>query len=123
MGWTKMSDTFKGCKFTFEGDASKFGRNVLPEIVETAFSITRSCYRDDRGIDRGFRWMKECFINKILITPDGSQFKFSRGIPSGSVWTSWIGSLCTWIMWNFAFYHCPVFDEYYYKSGVFDRTE
>lgn len=76
---------FAESSFTFEGDASRFDRNMLESVVECAFGMTRGCFRQGRKIDRAFRYMMTNFINKRFITPEGSLFKFSKGIPSGHV--------------------------------------
>jgi hypothetical protein len=121
-GWMKNDLKFSECNFTFEGDASKFDRNMLPWVVDLAFSMTRGCFPSSERIDRAFKHMSERFVNKRLITPDGEIFSFTKGIPSGNVWTSWIGSLCTWIIWHYAFVACPVFVDLYASVGFESET-
>jgi hypothetical protein len=90
-----MKTTFEGSVCEFEGDASRFDRNVLNEVIKASFGRLRSCYPVSESMDFAFKNAYDRFTNKILVTPDGQMFRLNKGIPSGNVFTSMIGSLCT----------------------------
>lgn len=124
LGWVKMKTTFEGSVCEFEGDASRFDRNVLNEVIKASFGRLRSCYPISKTMDLAFKNAYDRFTNKVLVTPDGHTFRLNKGIPSGNVFTSMIGSLCTWHMWYYAFQFSPVFISFFKaQRGTFKSLD
>jgi hypothetical protein len=87
---------------TIENDWSKFDSTVPEVVIRYAFSIVASCYEvgpdQKREVDRIMSYLYANFVNSLIMTPGGFVYRKRKGIPSGSAFTSLIGSLCNWIV-------------------------
>jgi hypothetical protein len=82
-------------------DFSGFDASVPAFIIADAFKILKTylCFKDDEEelLDR----LIHDFIHTRIVLPDCSMWQKHRGIPSGSPFTSMIGSLCNLIVLNY----------------------
>lgn len=93
-----------------ENDASGFDKNITKGDLVDAFVIFRKCFQEDVRIDRLFRFISRNFIEKVLVLQNGTVAYLDRGIPSGSVFTSIIGSIANGRIWYKLFNKCKAFD-------------
>jgi len=73
-------------------DYSKF--TLGSEIVEIGPAATRR-------MKNVFKWIKWNFINTKIMLPDGRMVRKTHGIPSGSYFTSLVGSLSNALICEF----------------------
>jgi hypothetical protein len=88
-------------KFVYSLDFSGFDSSVPARIIDDAFGIARTHLElSDADSDLWDRY-KSDFIHSRIITPDGDVFQVHKGIPSGSAFTTIIGSLANLIALNY----------------------
>lgn len=78
-------------------DFSKFDVTLPHEVIDRVYSIIRSWFRvEDQGLVSNLSY----YVRHLsLITPEGVASNKARGIPSGSVMTNLVDSLCNlWVM-------------------------
>ncbi|UQZ09561.1 putative RNA-dependent RNA polymerase [Freshwater macrophyte associated partiti-like virus 1] len=90
--------------YKYGNDFSKFDKTMPEWIIRQAFIILRqnidlTKYRDwgvpdSTAMYRLMRLIEDYFINTPLVTPTGRAFQKKNGIPSGSMLTNLIGSIC-----------------------------
>jgi hypothetical protein len=74
-------------------DFSEYDKSMSPTVIHMAFDIVRSLFEDPISI--GFLYYIEYhFVHSVIVLGNGWIFRKKRGIPSGSGFTSLIGSLC-----------------------------
>lgn len=104
--------------FVIEGDFRGYDTTLQPHVMASAFGIIRACYPDLPYITKHFLFLASGFINKFLVIPGGFVYKLMKGIPSGSSFTSLVGSLGTAIVLMDMIIHYPLFK----RRGVFPTT-
>lgn len=72
---------------TFDATTSRLEINLAFDVVE---SLTTFRHEEDHD---AFKLMRELFIYKKVIAPDGGIYTVSTGVPSGSLWTNIIDSI------------------------------
>jgi hypothetical protein len=83
-------------------DWSKFDSTVPRLVIEAAFKIVESWFVPSEETSKVFNAARRCFCNSNIIMPDYRvYFNRSRGIPSGSLFTSLVGSLSNLILIEF----------------------
>jgi len=88
-------------KFVYSIDFSGFDSSLPARMIDDAFGIAKSHLdMDDADLDLWDRY-KSDFIHSRLITPSGDIYQVHKGIPSGSAFTTIIGSLCNLIALNY----------------------
>lgn len=107
--WVGHYDRFKNCKTLLEGDWKDFDSTVSEELMILAFQVIRMSFPANRTVDRFFDYFVSAFVHKNIATPGGFVYRISKGIPSGSCWTSLIGSIVNWIVWVDTIRNYPAF--------------
>jgi len=80
-------------------DWSGFDSRVREDQIVTAFAIVRACfYGDDEWLDNVFLRFISHFLVKRIIIPGGWTYTLTKGVPSGSPFTSIIDSLVNWLV-------------------------
>jgi hypothetical protein len=82
-------------------DFSGFDSSVPPFVIGDAFEILRSHLDLNSEETELFYRLTNDFIHTRLVLPDCSMWQVHRGIPSGSPFTSVIGSICNLIILNY----------------------
>nr|QQM16267.1 putative replicase [Itsystermes virus] len=79
-------------------DFSRFDLTVPRCLIDRAFDLCQAWFKPMSVQQRTvWNWAKAQFIDSCVITPVGSVLRKRHGIPSGSVWTALIGTLCQFI--------------------------
>ncbi|GFM95156.1 RNA-dependent RNA polymerase [viral metagenome] len=91
---------FEGHKLVCDSDWSKFDNYVYEELMVTAMGICRSCFPEDEYIDNLFIFSLSNIIFKNIVLPDGNIFQINKGLPSGSPFTSLLGTVMNWLIWS-----------------------
>lgn len=98
-GWLRYYADIIDAKSCLEGDWTSYDECPNAKILAFAFAMARSYFPDnDVEIDNHFFYFASGFISKHVVTPDGLLYKINKGIPSGNVWTSIIGSFVNYIL-------------------------
>jgi len=93
-------------KFVYSIDFSGFDSSLAARMIDDAFGIAKSHLDlDEADLDLWDRY-KSDFIHSRLITPTGDIYQVHKGIPSGSAFTTIIGSLCNLIAINYILIRC-----------------
>lgn len=79
-------------------DWSAFDSTAGRELISMAFALMRSHFPDGPEIDRVFVYLLSGFMHRNLVCPGGDIVHMSRGVPSGSGFTSLVGSLVNWLV-------------------------
>nr|DAD54823.2 TPA_asm: RNA-dependent RNA polymerase [Quinoa-associated deltapartitivirus 2] len=100
-------------------DWSQFDATVSRFEMNTAFDIIKEKITfPDFDTEMAFELSRQLFIHKKIAAPDGRIYWSHKGIPSGSYYTSIIGSIVNRLrieyLWRFKFYEGP---EYCYTLG------
>ena len=107
-----LSDTAKECKWIYALDWKQFDSTVSRFEMNAAFDILRSLliFPNSETAD-AFEVCKQLFIHKKIAAPDGSIYWAHKGIPSGSFFTSIVGSIVNRLrieyLWNSILGHPP----------------
>jgi hypothetical protein len=90
-------------RYVYSIDFSRFDSSVPATMIADAFKIVRSLL--DLTEDEETVWQRYIndFIHSRLITETGEIFQKHKGIPSGSAFTSIIGSVVNLLVLNYAF--------------------
>lgn len=88
---------------TVENDWSHFDTTVPEIVIRYSFGILQSLFhartsREHNEISNVFRYLYVNFTYSLIVTPGGYVYRKTRGIPSGSPFTSLIGSLANWLI-------------------------
>jgi len=80
-------------------DFSHYDQSVQAWVISDAFDILRELFSEDDEFDEDL-WnvVKHDFIHKVLYGPGGKLFFSRNGVPSGSMFTQIIDTLCNFIM-------------------------
>lgn len=96
-GFKKFINVNKEYEDVLELDFKRFDQSISKEVIETAFSILRSCYPVGHVYDKIFFYLLGSFLYKNIVIPGGFIYRISKSIATGSPFTSIIGTLCNWI--------------------------
>lgn len=95
----RVSSLVNGSDSVIALDWSKFDSTVPRKVIEAVFEIMRTWFRSNPMTNKLLAAAKRCFISCNLIMPDYRvYFGRQRGIPSGSLLTSLVGSLSNLIL-------------------------
>nr|QKI28960.1 hypothetical protein [Kummerowia striata partitivirus] len=91
-------------EYIYSLDFSKFDATVPAKMIDDAFRVVRTHLELDEADQALFTRYVNDFIHSRIIAPDGEVYQKHRGVPSGSAFTSIIGSIVNLIlisyMWN-----------------------
>ena len=80
-------------------DYSKFDQSISDWLIYDAFDIIRQAFINDRHFDEEiFKIIREDFIHKVFIGPEGKLYESHKGVPSGSMFTQIIDSVVNRLM-------------------------
>lgn len=80
-------------------DYSKFDQSISDWLIYDAFDIIRQAFLDDGHFDDEiFRIVREDFIHKVFIGPEGKLYESHKGVPSGSMFTQIVDSIVNRLM-------------------------
>jgi hypothetical protein len=88
-------------KRVYSIDFSGFDSSVPAFIIADAFQILRTYLEMSEAEENLFDRLVHDFIHSRIVLPDCSMWQKHRGIPSGSPFTSLVGSLCNLIILNY----------------------
>jgi hypothetical protein len=80
------------------GDYDEYDSTLSGDIILSAFMFIDELFVDFEGKEQLLRWLYEELVHSHLVLADGSQFRKSGGVPSGSGLTSWIDTICNAMM-------------------------
>lgn len=88
---------------TVENDWSKYDFSVPEIVLRQAFAVIESCYYsktpdEARALRNIMDYLYGHFVNSLIVCPGGFVYRKRRGIPSGSPFTSLIGSIANWLI-------------------------
>ncbi|QED42860.1 ORF1 [Amaranthus cryptic virus 2] len=94
-------------------DWSQFDATVSRFEINTAFDILKEKITfPNFDTEMAFELSRQLFIHKKIAAPDGHIYWSHKGIPSGSYYTSIIGSIVNRLridyLWRFKFYNSPI---------------
>jgi len=84
-------------KYVYSLDFSKFDSSMPARIIDDAFGIAKTHLELDAVDENLWDRYKSDFIHSRIITPSSDIYQVHKGIPSGSAFTTIIGSLCNLI--------------------------
>lgn len=102
-GSERICSQFQNFFTVCETDWSHFDSDVTETEIVLAFGILRSFYPRSEVTDKVFIFLLSGFLSKNVVTPDGFIYKITKGIPSGSPFTSLVGTIVNWIRWSALF--------------------
>jgi hypothetical protein len=85
-------------EYVYSIDFSKFDSTVPARMIDDAFRVARSHLELSEQDDELWRRYVNDFIHSRIIAPDGHVYQKHKGIPSGSAFTSVIGSIVNLIL-------------------------
>jgi len=89
----RLLKNFSHWGYNIEFDWSGWDSTVIADKIAAAFSVFRRMFPPSVEIDNAFVYFCDGLINKYTICPDGNFFKVTRGMPSGSGWTTIVNSM------------------------------
>lgn len=78
-------------------DYQRFDSTAPRKLIVAAFGIIRAMFPDSEELDNLLLWCMGGFIYRRIITPGGHQYQMTSGIPSGSAFTTLVGSLVNFL--------------------------
>lgn len=101
-----------------EADFTRFDQHIMPEFMLVALAILRCCYNaSDRRIDRLFHYIASGFVYKNVLIPGRFVYRLIKGLPSGSPFTSLVGTLVSWLAWSTVFGYIGIIKRRLYCYG------
>lgn len=100
-GWNRIKKFVDPGTPTLELDWSKFDSTVTENTLVAAFCLLRTCFPQSRKVDKLFLFVMSGTIYKNVAIKQRFIYKLTRGIPSGSPFTSLLVTLCNWISINY----------------------
>lgn len=100
--WIRLGRSFNGSSSIYVGDYSRYDQTVPANVMERALDYMMSLFIDDEFTNNyiaNFKeWFKDNIIRKTYNVDDVMKVDVSNGVPSGSVWTSLLNSICNIIV-------------------------
>lgn len=103
MGWLRLCNRLNDSVVSTANDVSGFDNSTFMWLFCMAFSILRMSYPPSKQIDNAFYHFCYGMAFKRIVTPDGLLYLFEEGFPSGSAWTSIVGTIINWIILRYTF--------------------
>lgn len=108
-----LSDIATQCKWLYSLDWKQFDATVSRFEINTAFDIIKSFVDfPNYETEQAFEITRQLFIHKKVAAPDGYIYESHKGIPSGSYYTSLIGSIINYLrinyLWRLITGHAPI---------------
>jgi hypothetical protein len=100
-GWNRIKQFVKPGTPVLELDWAKFDSTVLENVLVAAFCLLRTCFPTSRKVDKLFLFCMSSVIYKNVALKQRFIYKITRGIPSGSPFTSLLVTLANWICLNY----------------------
>lgn len=85
-------------KYWFSIDYSQFDQSIPSWLIRDAFSIIHDSFKEFKDLEWLWEILVNDFINKAFVGPDGHLHYAENGVPSGSMFTQIIDTLCNRIM-------------------------
>jgi len=119
--WTRIKRFVKPGTPVIELDWAKFDSTVIESAMVAGFCLIRSCFPTSKVIDKLFVYMMSGVIYKHIAIKGRFIYVVSRGVPSGTPWTSILDTVVNWILLNYVLMETDLFgglgvDDY--KLGV-----
>ncbi|GFM95176.1 RNA-dependent RNA polymerase [viral metagenome] len=111
-GWLRYFRDIHNSGMIFEGDFKGYDTTITEELMVRAFCVLRSCYPDSGRIDKHFIFLIKNFVFKNLLIPGGFLFRLNKGLPSGSSFTSLVGSIVNLLILCDLILNYPLFKRY-----------
>lgn len=102
-GWDKWCKRYHKYHNILFADWSRHDQTVVEETMVVAFAVLRACYPRSEKIDNHFLFIMSGFIHKHTAIPGRFIYLISKGIPSGSPFTTLITTVCCWLNWSVIF--------------------
>lgn len=93
-----LSELESRYRYVYSLDFSKFDSTVPARMIDDAFRVARTHLDLDEKEQAVWTKYVNDFIHSRIIAPDGHVYQVHKGIPSGSAFTSVIGSLVNLIL-------------------------
>nr|QXV86361.1 RNA-dependent RNA polymerase [Partitiviridae sp.] len=89
-----LSAVSETCKWLYAIDWSQFDATVHRFEIHAAFDLLKEhIFFPNKETEQAFEISRQLFIHKKIAAPDGNVYWSHKGIPSGSYYTSMIGSI------------------------------
>jgi hypothetical protein len=102
-GWDKWCKRYQKYHNILFADWSRHDQTVVEETMVVAFAVLRACYPRSEKIDNHFLFIMSGFIHKHTAIPGRFIYLISKGIPSGSPFTTLVTTVCCWLNWSIIF--------------------
>nr|QUS52682.1 RNA-dependent RNA polymerase [Mute swan feces associated partitiviridae I] len=79
-------------------DYSKYDQSIPAWLMHEAFDVIRSAFNDNGFDEDLFRVVRNDLIHKVFIDGEGNLIESHKGLPSGSMFTQILGSICNRLM-------------------------
>lgn len=100
-----LSNTSKECKWLYAVDWSSFDASVNRFEIHAAFDILKTHIDfPNQETEQAFEISRQLFIHKKIAAPDGNVYWSHKGIPSGSYYTSLVGSIVNMLRITYLWY-------------------
>lgn len=100
--WIRLGRSFNGAHRIYIGDYSKYDQTIPRHLIIRAFDYMFSLFEDNpitsNYISNFRRWMIDNIVDKTYLLDNILTMQVNSGIPSGSLWTSLLGSVCNIII-------------------------
>lgn len=100
--WAIMGSKLWRSKFVYTGDWSKYDTTVPADVIEYSLDILMEGIEKDEYssnyISNFRRWFTNNMVNKKYVIDKSAIGYASQGIPSGSLWTSVLNSVCNYVI-------------------------
>ncbi|QED42880.1 ORF1 [Panax cryptic virus 1] len=108
-----LSDIARDCKWKYALDWRQFDATVSRFEIHAAFDIIKQYISfPNYETEQAFEITRQLFIHKKVAAPDGFIYRSHKGIPSGSYYTSIIGSIVNYLridyLWRVLSGHTPI---------------
>lgn len=96
--YRELVDRMAECEHVKALDWSSYDACLPWTAVIVSFSVLRACYPASVHTDRVFAYLASAWRRRVVIAPGGDVVCLIRGVPSGSGFTSLIGSVANWLV-------------------------